>query len=358
MNVRALHLPRPSLSTIRARAWWAFSTARERIRSYPLVDKGCRYLKLWALVPLQLKRMCESGILRQQQLDNAGVRTAMELARSQSDRIRTIGVEQHEIRRRIEEQSRQIVDLFEAMAEELFNRFNENNQIAEKRMADACKAFERRQQGTNSFLDLMSRKMTMLAVDMRERVPPYPDLLPEPRIVNPGAYAAKSASMTSGLLVNLGCGEKPAAGYINVDFRELPDVDVVADVRRLPFAPASLAELSSSHLVEHFRERQLVSTVLPYWKSLLRENGKLRIICPNFDAMIRWHESGRMSYDDFRTVTFGLQDYEGDDHFAMYTPTTLTAILKEAGFTWVETIEVERQNGKCPEMELLASLAA
>ena len=39
-----------------------------------------------------------------------------------------------------------------------------------------------------------------------------------------------------------------------------------------------------------------------------------------------------MSYQDFRHVTFGGQDYEGDDHLNMYTPESIVHLLKEEGF--------------------------
>jgi hypothetical protein len=61
-----------------------------------------------------------------------------------------------------------------------------------------------------------------------------------------------------------------------------------------------------------------------------------------------------MPYSDFKTVTFGAQDYAGDDHFAMYTPRSLGRLLAAAGFTDVEVVVADRQNGMCPEMELVA----
>ncbi|MFO7167188.1 MAG: hypothetical protein DIU80_004085 [Chloroflexota bacterium] len=214
------------------------------------------------------------------------------------------------------------------------------------------------QQGHSEWTELLQRKLTMLAVDMRERLSGSAiglDTIPEPRIVDPERYAQLLAEMQGKVRVNLGCGEKPLPGYINIDVREVPEVvDVVADVRKLPFEPGSLAEIASAHLIEHFREHQMRAIILPYWRSLLTEDGVLRVICPNWAAMLKRFHDGRMTLADFKLLTFGGQDYEGDDHFAMYTPETLSALLQEAGFSRVEVLEEERMNGICPEMEVLA----
>jgi predicted SAM-dependent methyltransferase len=212
------------------------------------------------------------------------------------------------------------------------------------------------EQGLSNWLALLQRKVEMLALDLRERVKSVPENgpLPEPRIVHPQAYHERLARIGDQVRVNLGCGEIVLPDYINVDIREVPDVDVVADIRRLPFEPDTLAEIASAHLVEHFRQHHLATVVLPYWKSLLRPDGILRIVCPNWAAMLRRLQEGKMTLADFRFVTFGAQDYTGDDHFSMYTPESLSEVLQQAGFEQIEVVAEERQNGLCPEMELVA----
>jgi glycosyltransferase involved in cell wall biosynthesis/predicted SAM-dependent methyltransferase len=207
----------------------------------------------------------------------------------------------------------------------------------------------------SNWLNLLTRKEEMLAMDLRERIPPMPDRqFPDPMIVDPAAYQSKIASAAGQIKVNLGCGEKPLPDYINVDFRRVPEVDVIADVHKLPFAPASVAEIASSHLIEHFRQHHLATVILPYWKSLLMPNGLLRTICPNWLAMLQRVQAGKMSFADFKTVTFGLQDYSGDDHFSMYSPETLCQVLTDAGFHDIQILATARLNGICPEMEITA----
>ncbi|MCA1691774.1 MAG: glycosyltransferase, partial [Actinobacteria bacterium] len=192
------------------------------------------------------------------------------------------------------------------------------------------------------WLDVLGRKQQAMALELRERLPAIADTadLPEPVVVDPERL---QALLDSGrpVRLNLGCGEKPLPGHVNIDARPLPDVDVVADARRLPFSPGSVDEVVSHHLVEHFRAHHLRSVVLPYWWELLRPGGRVKIVCPNWSAMIELEAKGEISIADLAQVTFGMQDYQGDDHFAMYSPETLSDLLREAGFNSVDTVARE-----------------
>ncbi|MDD5367989.1 MAG: hypothetical protein PHQ40_02795 [Anaerolineaceae bacterium] len=213
------------------------------------------------------------------------------------------------------------------------------------------------QKGLSKWVDLVDRKQKMLALDLRESVTlnrPSESMYPEPRFIHPDTYPEKIRNMGNHLMVNLGCGEKPLPGYINVDYREVPDVDIIADIHRLPFEPGTLSEIASAHLVEHFREHHFKKVILPYWKQLLSAGGCLRIICPNWAAMLDRLNTGEMSLEEFKLLTFGSQDYQGDDHFAMYTPDSLKNALIENGLEQVEFITEVRMNSICPEMEVVA----
>lgn len=57
----------------------------------------------------------------------------------------------------------------------------------------------------------------------------------------------------SGIFLDIGCGENKQEGFVGMDVRELPGVDIVQDVTQYPWSlPDSSVKLAvASHLVEH-----------------------------------------------------------------------------------------------------------
>lgn len=177
-----------------------------------------------------------------------------------------------------------------------------------------------------------------------------PQPKPESRILN----EEKLAAMGNDVRVNVGCGHIPVEGYLNVDKRELPGIDVVADATDMPFSQNSLSELFSSHVIEHFPQEEFARVVLPYWVGLLRPDGVLRAILPDWEAMITTYAQGSYAFEDLREVTFGAQDYDGDFHFNMFSQASLRQVLEAAGLKDVTYPVTGRKNGKCLEMEVRA----
>ncbi len=164
----------------------------------------------------------------------------------------------------------------------------------------------------------------------------------------------KLRRMRDELRVNVGAGHIALDGYLNVDSRELPGIDVVADVRNLPFQPEELAEVYSAHLLEHFPIDELRRVILPHWVSLLGDGGKFVAVVPDVEAMVAERASGRMPFDDLVEVLYGGQEYAGDFHFSGFSTSSLIALLEEAGLEDVKVVEEGRRNGKCLEMEIVA----
>jgi len=157
------------------------------------------------------------------------------------------------------------------------------------------------------------------------------------------------------LRLNLGCGHISLDGYLNVDRRELPGVDIIAEVDDLPFGTEEVDEIFSSHLLEHFPVEQLTRQLLPYLVSLLKHSGEFHAIVPDAQAMIQHYANGSYAFADLREVTFGSQDYDGDFHYNMFTPQSLSDALQGAGLKNVRVVEAGRRNGVCYEFEIVAN---
>jgi hypothetical protein len=156
----------------------------------------------------------------------------------------------------------------------------------------------------------------------------------------------------AGIRINLGCGHVPLDGYINIDQRELPGVDIVADVGKLPFEACSLREIFSSRVLEHFSQARL-RRLLPYWYSLLSPEGVFRAVVPDGEAMIVGVAAGSYPFDQLGEFLFGTQEY-GDFPSNLLTPNGLTTLLSETGFENIEVPIKARRNGNCFEFEIRA----
>lgn len=167
--------------------------------------------------------------------------------------------------------------------------------------------------------------------------------------------SALAAAAVGDYRLNVGCGHKPLEGWINVDLRPLPGVDITATADNVPLPAGSCAALTSAHLMEHFMEEDLRRRVLPHWFSLLKPGGSLTAIVPDGGAMMRAWVAGDMDFETLRLITYGQQEYDGDFHFTMFTPASLGKLLEEAGFTSVEIVAEARENGLCLEFEIRAT---
>jgi len=172
-----------------------------------------------------------------------------------------------------------------------------------------------------------------------------------PHLISPQRLSA----MGTNLRLNLGCGHLPLPDYFNIDGREMPGVDMIADVRSLPFHPGTVAEIYAAHLVEHFTAAELKATVIAGWHRILKPRGVLRIVVPDAEGMIQAFSRGEFPFESLREVTFGSQDYPGNFHYTMFSRESLRELLQSFGFTVGEYTAVGRRNGLCLEMEIKAT---
>jgi predicted SAM-dependent methyltransferase len=146
------------------------------------------------------------------------------------------------------------------------------------------------------------------------------------------------------LRLNLGSGERPLRGFVNVDtLAEAPGVDVVADVtERLPFEDASAELIYAVHLLEHVATDR-VPQVLTDWHRVLRSGGVLLIAVPDLDAIARVliERSGWFTppHNPWLGAIYGGQKDEWDFHKTGFTAPGLAHLLEDAGFGEVRRVE-------------------
>lgn len=143
--------------------------------------------------------------------------------------------------------------------------------------------------------------------------------------------------------LNLGCGDMPLPGYINVDVaveRAGKQPDVCADVRDLSVFPDGYAdEIMAIHVIEHFYRWEVVD-LLKEWVRVLKPGGRLVLECPNLlaacEALLKNPEQAAgPGVEGNRTMWCFYGDPAWKDplmcHRWLYTPQSLGQVMAEAG---------------------------
>jgi SAM-dependent methyltransferase len=91
--------------------------------------------------------------------------------------------------------------------------------------------------------------------------------------------------------VNLGCGPLPAAGWLNVDAVSR-SADLIQDLgRRLDLPDACAEMVFSEHVLEHLDFPEEARTFLGEAFRILRPGGRIRLIVPDGEKVIRAYAS-------------------------------------------------------------------
>jgi hypothetical protein len=93
--------------------------------------------------------------------------------------------------------------------------------------------------------------------------------------------------------IQVGCGDQRLDGFLNVDIRPLPTVDIVAHAGKLDrIADRSVEAIFSSAFFEHLFAAQHMPTLLE-WKRVLRPEGVVVMLgIPDFAAIARYYLDG------------------------------------------------------------------
>lgn len=133
------------------------------------------------------------------------------------------------------------------------------------------------------------------------------------------------------LRLNLGSGDRPIEGYINIDFRKECNPDVVCDVRELPYEDNSVEKIIAYDLLEHFGRLE-TETILLEWYRVLKSGGQMIIKTPNVDTIIDAYKTHQIPFDEFIRKMYGGQDFDGNYHYTGFCPENIKQLLERVGF--------------------------
>ena len=134
--------------------------------------------------------------------------------------------------------------------------------------------------------------------------------------------------------LNLGCGFDIKDGYLNIDFQDYHQPDLVADVTELKMLPNNYyEEIVAQDVLEHI-EREKTESVLIRWGELLRVGGKLYLRVPSIIDLAELLKKNQdpMFHKELVQCLFGTQHYTGDYHYTGFTKPLIHYYLYLAGF--------------------------
>jgi len=147
--------------------------------------------------------------------------------------------------------------------------------------------------------------------------------------------------MAEELKLHLGCGGVIIPGYVNIDLNIRAGIDLLSDLRRLPFAAGRVDFIYACAVIEHFQRNEWQS-VLAHWFAALKPGGTLRLSTSDFDACVAEYAAQRNITDVTGLIIGGQRDFY-DWHGMIFDFKLLRGGLEEAGFTdvrrydWRET---------------------
>ena len=153
-----------------------------------------------------------------------------------------------------------------------------------------------------------------------------------------------------GIILNLGSGNcVRQEGMVNVDIRHTPFVDVIADVRELPYKDGEIEGIVNRNLIEHFARNE-ITPLLKEWARVIQKGGFLMVETVDMgELMNHWKE---IPEENLLDGILGAQTYDENFHKMIFTRDMLERYLTEAG---MEVKEVEQFiTREIPRIKILA----
>jgi predicted SAM-dependent methyltransferase len=141
--------------------------------------------------------------------------------------------------------------------------------------------------------------------------------------------------------INLGCGDRYADGWHNVDHAASPfRVDETVDLAGpLPWLVGSVEMVYAGPVLEHLAVQDALD-LLDRLRALMTPGGQIMVVGPDVVRGAAIHAAGGfeewMSLD---LLTYGGRRWPGDEHRWACEPALLVDMLKETG--WVDVAEID-----------------
>lgn len=138
--------------------------------------------------------------------------------------------------------------------------------------------------------------------------------------------------------INLGCGDRYADGWINVDWAGSPhrkdqEVDLTGE---LPWPENSVERIYAGHVLEHLMTMDCV-LLLTRLYFCCTEGAEIMVVGPDLPTAYRMAEEGTLDVT-IDSLRFGAERWTGDRHLWESSAAMSWAMLEKAG--WKNIIDI------------------
>ncbi len=143
--------------------------------------------------------------------------------------------------------------------------------------------------------------------------------------------------------LNLGCGDRYAEGWWNVDFAGSPhrkDEEVDLRTNALPWAPGSIELAYAGHALEHLFVNEVI-TLLQTLRPLMAPGGELMVVGPDVilaEGQAVTNDLGAGHTLD--SIKHGGYRWHGDEHRWQCTQWDVAALLHVSGWSKIQRLGV------------------
>lgn len=147
------------------------------------------------------------------------------------------------------------------------------------------------------------------------------------------------------MFLSVGSGSTKYENTINMDMEKLFNVDVVGDIRNIPFGDEYFEGIIAVHILEHFWKYEHMS-LIKEWKRVIKPNGKIYINCPDFIKCLKNYleNKGGLRYGYWEQTIFGMNRSKGDVHLSGITKQYLEELLFKNDFVNLKWEELDGNN--------------
>jgi hypothetical protein len=141
--------------------------------------------------------------------------------------------------------------------------------------------------------------------------------------------------------INLGCGDRYADGWINVDWAGSPhrkdqEVDLTGE---LPWPKGSLERIYAGHVLEHLTMLDCVLLLNRlYFCSTL--GAEIMIVGPDLPTAYRMQRQGTLDVT-IDSLLYGAERWSGDKHLWPSSAVTVNEFLAKAGWSDIHDVELD-----------------